>query len=54
MNAHFLKLNIDKNKILVVGKKLERERIEAEMGSLALQSKKEVKNLGVICHSHGL
>ncbi len=47
MNANFLKLNKDKTEILIVGKKPERERIEAELGSLALQSMKEVKNLGV-------
>jgi len=31
-----------------VGPKHERERIEAELGPLAIQSKKEVKSLGVI------
>ncbi len=42
------KIYKDKTEILVGKKKPERESIEAELGSLALQSKKEVKNMGVI------
>lgn len=41
----FLKMNKGKTKILIVGPKHERERIEVGLGTLALQSKKEIKNL---------
>ncbi|KAI2647989.1 putative RNA-directed DNA polymerase from transposon BS [Labeo rohita] len=51
MNRHFLKLNEDKSEILLVGNELQRKKVLNSLGNLALQTKTEVKNLGVILDS---
>ena len=48
MSQNFLQLNQDKTEVLVIGEKAERERLSAHLQKLALNTKFQARNLGVI------
>ena len=45
---NFLQLNQDKTEVLVIGEKAEREKLSAHLKTLALNTKHQARNLGVI------
>src|SRR4029434_8739295 len=51
MSQHFLQLNQDKTEVLVIGEKNEREKLTAHLKTLALNTKHQARNLGVILDS---
>src|SRR4029434_4984512 len=51
MSQNFLKLNQDKTEVLVIGEKNERENLSAHLKTLALNTKHQARNLGVILDS---
>lgn len=51
MNSNFLKLNENKTEILVVGSRINREKILRNLGELGSRVKPEVTSLGVILDS---
>ena len=48
MLQNFLQLNQDKTEVLVIGEKAKRERLSAHLKTLALNTKYQARNLGVI------
>ena len=51
MSQNFLQLNQDKTEVLVIGEKNEREKLTAHLKTLALNTKHQARNLGVILDS---